>query len=147
MQTGIGRSHTEILAEQAIEFVEEEIATPSIEFSHALDVAEEEPLGDEPRECRLVNRRGATVVDRRYRSSEKENAGRTRRPASLVDVQQRLNCALPSFLFEPHSLSFVRSSRRVAAGDQLIHPRDLAVDLFNRSRTSSSAMNFSLERR
>jgi hypothetical protein len=52
------------------------------------------------------------------------------RTASLVDVQQRLNCALPSFLFEPHSLSFVRSSRRIAADDQLIHPRDLAVDLF-----------------
>ena len=30
-----------------------------------------------------------------------------------VDVQQRLNCALPSFFLEPHSLSFVRSSRHV----------------------------------
>ena len=54
-------------------------------------------------------------------------------PAFLVDVQQRLNCALPSFLFGLWFLSIPKSSRHVRLDDQLIHPKDLAVDLFNRA--------------
>src|SRR5436190_21381979 len=68
-------------------------------------------------------------------------------PAFLVDVQQRLNCALSaSFLWA--LISF--DSRVLTAypmDDQLIHPRELAVDLFNRSQINPSAMNLSLERR
>jgi len=51
----------------------------------------------------------------------------------LVDVQQRLNCALPSFFLGLWFLSIPKSSRHVRLDDQLIHPKDLAVDLFNRA--------------
>ena len=54
-------------------------------------------------------------------------------PAFLVDVQQRLNCALPSFFSGLWFLSIPKSSRHVRLDDQLIHPKDLAVDLFNRA--------------
>ena len=42
---------------------------------------------------------------------------------------------------------FQSLKRHVRLDDQLIHPKDLAVDLFNRSQINPSAMNFSLERR
>src|SRR3989442_14658128 len=71
------------------------------------------------------------------------NAGRH----FLVDVQQRLNCALPSkFLWALVSFDS-KVFTAYPTDDQLIHPRELAVDLFNRSRINSSAMNLSLERR
>ena len=61
-------------------------------------------------------------------------------PAFLVDVQQRLNCALPSFLSGLWFLSIPKSSRHIqwminpeCFRGQLIHPRELAVDLFNRA--------------
>ena len=58
------------------------------------------------------------------------------RGTALVDVQQRLNCALPSFFSGLWFLSIPKSSRHIASDDQLIHPRELAVDLFNHCRSS-----------
>jgi hypothetical protein len=61
-----------------------------------------------------------------------------RHPA-FVDVQQLLNCALPSHFFEPRfAFAIPGSSRHVRLDDQLIHPKDLAVDLFNHSLGASS---------
>jgi len=54
-------------------------------------------------------------------------------PAFLVDVQQRLNCALPSkFLWALVSFDS-KVFTAYPMDDQLIHPRELAVDLFNRA--------------
>ena len=64
-----------------------------------------------------------------------------------VDAQQRLNCALPSFFLGSGFFRFQSLKRHVRLDDQLIHPKDLAVDLFNRSQINPSAMNLSLERR
>src|SRR6267142_3481779 len=50
-----------------------------------------------------------------------------------VDVQQRLNCALPSFSLSSDSLSRFEVFTACPGSDQLIHSADLAVDLFNRS--------------
>jgi hypothetical protein len=63
----------------------------------------------------------------------------------LVDVQQRLNCALLVVSLSSGFFRTPKSSRHVPLDDQLIHPKDLAVDLIN-PRTNSG-MNFSLERR
>ena len=54
-----------------------------------------------------------------------------------VDVQQRLNCALPSFFLEPHSLSFVRSSTACLSSRET---SELAVDLFNHCRSSDELL-------
>ena len=54
-------------------------------------------------------------------------------PALVVDVQQRLNCALSASFLGLWFLSIPKSSRHVRLDDQLIHPKDLAVDLFNRA--------------
>ena len=54
-------------------------------------------------------------------------------PALVVDVQQRLNCALSaSFLWALVSFDS-RVFTAYPMDDQLIHPRELAVDLFNRA--------------
>jgi hypothetical protein len=69
----------------------------------------------------------------------KENAGHSRGVdvRHLVDVyQQILNCALPVVFSELWFLSIPESSRHVRLDDQLIHPKDLAVDLVL-SRASS----------
>ena len=58
---------------------------------------------------------------------------RRRGTAFLVDVQQRLNCALPSFSLGSGFFRFQSLKRHVRLDDQLIHPKDLAVDLFNRA--------------
>jgi len=54
-------------------------------------------------------------------------------PALVVDVQQRLNCALSASF--PWALVSFDSKVFTAypMDDQLIHPRELAVDLFNRA--------------
>src|SRR5256885_1775680 len=66
---------------------------------------------------------------------ERKNAGcRPCKSSSgiAVDVQQRLNCALPSFSLKLWFLSIPKSSRHIQelSIDQLL---ELAVDLFNRS--------------
>src|SRR5438477_12084275 len=64
-----------------------------------------------------------------------KNAGsRFTRDPALVDEQQRLNCALPCRFFELWFLSIPESQRHVQLDDQLIHPKDLAVDLCYRSQ-------------
>jgi hypothetical protein len=66
---------------------------------------------------------------------------------ALVDVQQKLNCALRIVLFELWFLSIPKSSRHVRSDDQLIHPRDLAVDLSSSSFFQNWGWILSLERR
>ena len=46
-----------------------------------------------------------------------------------VDVQQRLNCALPSFSLSFEALSRSKVFTAYPTDDQLIHPKGLAVDL------------------
>src|SRR6266480_4269736 len=66
----------------------------------------------------------------------KQNAGcRSCESSSgiAVDVQQRLNCALPSFSLSSDSLSRFEVFTACPGSDRLIHSAELAVDLFNRS--------------
>jgi len=69
---------------------------------------------------------------RNSRFDPKENAGcrSCNRHPAFVDVQQqRLNCALPSFSLSSEALSRSKVFTACPLDDQLIHPRDLAVDL------------------
>src|SRR5437773_8413452 len=77
--------------------------------------------------CRVTSGEGITP---------KQNAGcRSCESSSgiAVDVQQRLNCALPSFSLSSDSLSRFEVFTACPGSDQLIHSAELAVDLFNRS--------------
>ena len=77
-------------------------------------------------------------------SAPKENAGRQRGVVirHFVDVQQRLNCALPSFSL---SLDFFRC--RGLHGMSADFSAGLAVDLSEISNFKFEISNFSLERR
>src|SRR6266481_4009147 len=84
--------------------------------------------------------------------SKKGNAGpESIRGRHLVDVQQRLNCALPSHFSELWFLSIPKSSRHVANSEEFT---DLAVDLcfarkieVRESKIENRQSAFSLERR
>ena len=54
--------------------------------------------------------------------------------SGIVDVQQqKLNCALPSFVSLSSGFFRFQSLHGMSGSDQLIHSTELAVDLFNRS--------------
>src|SRR6266496_4880387 len=86
----------------------------------------------------------------------KQNAGcRSCESSSgiAVDVQQRLNCALPSFSLSSDSLSRFEVFTACPGSDQLIHSAELAVDLSQENLNlrlgslDSNLCAFSLERR
>src|SRR5438477_9759417 len=67
-----------------------------------------------------------------FKLTAKQNAGcRSCESSSgiAVDVQQRLNCALPSFSLSSDSLSRFEVFTACPGSDQLIHSAELAVDL------------------
>ena len=83
----------------------------------------------------------------------KGNAGSrfTRDPAfSRVSNQTKAELCVTVVFSELWFLSIPKSLRHVPLDDQLIHPKDLAVDLFNHcyeEQALLSVTNFSLERR
>jgi hypothetical protein len=79
----------------------------------------------------------------RHNTKEKCRMSIVGRHPAFVDVQQRLNCALPRHFFELRFLSIPKSLRHVRLDDQLIHPKDLAVDLCLRSRSPNLESRFS----
>jgi len=118
-----------------LEHPEISVALDSEETAHVLRVLQTNRSDDDPthNSSGAFDEIGEAVLQSQSRPKRKMPS-RKRGTAFVVDVQQRLNCALPSRVSLGSGFFRFQSLHGISASDdQLIHPRELAVDLFNRA--------------